>query len=280
VLVSAILVQRIPFLKLPSDFESVIGRAWQQARYVPGFLSEAEFRALGLLAICAPPGGVIVEIGSFKGKSTLALASLAARYDLGPVVSIDPHPSPSVTDPDLSGQTTSFDDFLSNLRTAGMERQVEIHRTFSQNVGADWTRPIRTLWIDGDHTYAGAKWDFDLFSPHLIEGAIIALHDTLHEYDGPIRVFVEDILRSDQFGPAAFLGSIGWAQFRPRDGQQFRSERAWLASRAERLIPFALGGRKVKGLAKLRYKLRRWRIPHAAQPSASMASKISLPNPE
>jgi len=45
---------------------------------------------------------VILEIGSFKGKSTVGLASVAMRYGLGPVITVDPHSGPSVTDP-MSG---------------------------------------------------------------------------------------------------------------------------------------------------------------------------------
>jgi hypothetical protein len=72
-----------------------------------------------------------------------------------------------------------------------------------------WSRPIRFLWIDGDHTYSGSKLDFDLFSPCLVDRGIIAIHDVLHEIEGPIRVFVEKILGSDRFGPAGLLHSRG-----------------------------------------------------------------------
>src|SRR5438552_18467452 len=89
-------------MSLPQDFDVVIQEAWERAREVPGYIGELEFRALGLLAAAAPPGGVTVEIGSFKGKSTVALASIAAQYGFGQVVSIDPHTSPSVTDPMFS----------------------------------------------------------------------------------------------------------------------------------------------------------------------------------
>ena len=256
-------------MKLPADLDSVIERAWQHARTVPGFLAELEFRALALLAICAPNDGVIVEIGSFKGKSTLALASVAEHYGLGPVVSIDPHTTPSVTDPDLKGQSSSFNDFLTTIRTAGFEQQIEIHRAFSKDVAKGWNRKIRLLWIDGDHTYIGTKEDFDLFSPFLTKGAMVALHDTLgKKFEGPIRVFVENILRSNDFGPAGFSYSMGWSQYRPHDGIRFSKERERLAYQAARLIPFVSQNRgELKGWAKIRYKLLRGLIPHAELPA-------------
>ena len=250
-------------MALPPDFEQVIQEAWGRAQHVPGYIGELEFRALGMLAAAAPEGGVTVEIGSYKGKSTVGLAVIAERYGLGPVVSIDPHTSPSVTDPLLGGDASSYPDFLDAIHGAGVEPHVEVHNAASRDVAAGWNRPIRFLWIDGDHTYAGAKEDFDLFSPHLVEGAIVAFHDTLHEFEGPIRVFVEELLGSDQYGPAAFFHTIGWAQYRPKDGAQFRASRRRLAARASKLIPFVAGGRSVKGFSKLRYKVRRALVPHS-----------------
>ena len=76
---------------LPPDLDDVLEEAWQKTRRVPGYLGEHEARFLGILAACAPAEGAIVEIGSFKGKSTVMLASVAAHYGLGPVVAIDPH---------------------------------------------------------------------------------------------------------------------------------------------------------------------------------------------
>src|SRR5271168_2479347 len=92
--------KRLPNLPtMQNDFEGVVDDAWQRAQNVPGYIGEREFRALCLLAAGAAGHGLIVEIGSFKGKSTIGLATVAAHYGLGPVVSIDPHTAPSATDP-------------------------------------------------------------------------------------------------------------------------------------------------------------------------------------
>ncbi|MGH9398267.1 MAG: class I SAM-dependent methyltransferase [Terriglobia bacterium] len=266
-------------MTLPANLDAVLSEAWRQAHEIQGYMGQKEFRVLGLLAAlsaCAAEPGVLVEIGSFKGKSTIVLAKVAERFGLGTVVSIDPHNAPSETDPDLRGQPSSFEEFLATIHSAGIKPQVEVHRAASQDAAQGWTRQVRLLWIDGDHTYKGAKEDIDLFLPHLAEGAIVAIHDTLHEFEGPIRVFVENILRSDEFGPASFCGSIGWAQYRPRDGHRFRSERERLSRRAARLIPFVTGGRRVKGLTKLRYKFRRALILRASLPPSEWAAKVSL----
>ncbi len=265
-------------MRLPPDLPAAIEEAWQRVRAAPGLLTEREARFLSLAAACAPARGAILEIGSFKGKSTVGLASVAARYGLGKVVAVDPHTAPAPTDPELRGQATSYDDFLGTLEQARLVDQVEIHRAYSRDVARGWGRPIRFLWIDGDHTYPGAKQDLDLFAPHLVEGAIVALHDVLHSFEGPIRVFVEELLSSDRYGPVGCCGSIGWAQYRPRDGGEprFRDARRALARHAARLIPLVRRGRELHGFTKLRYKLYRALVPHGDANPATWADAVAL----
>ena len=263
---------------LPPDFSAAADEAWRLVSAAPGFLTEREARFLALAAACTPGQGVILEIGSFKGKSTVGLASIAARYRLGKVVAVDPHTAPSSTDPGLGGQASSFEDFQHTLARAGLTDHVEVHRKFSHQLATDWNRRIRLLWIDGDHTYAGAKQDLDLFAPHLATGGVVALHDVLHNFAGPIRVFVEDVLGSDRYGPAGCCGSIGWAQCRPADGGSapFRDGRRALARRAARLIGLSQRGRELRGAAKLRYKLWRALVPHGEVDPSVWVSAVEL----
>lgn len=133
------------------------------------------------------------------------------------------------------------------------------------------------LWIDGDHSYQGCKEDFELFSPYLMEGAVVALHDTLNAFEGPIRVFVEQILRGgDLFGPCGFVHSIAWSQYRPADGARYRAQRRRLEARASRLIPFVKGGSSPQGLRKIAYKLNRSRVPRKLPPIEELAKELSL----
>ena len=251
--------------QIPPGLEAALVEAWQAAGNVPGFLVENEARFLGMMSACAPATGVIVEIGSFKGKSTVMLGKLAQRYGLGPIVAIDPHnfANPELEEHRVAPGASSYDEFLANIKNAGVADFVEVHRAFSTDVAKSWNRPIRFLWIDGDHGYPGAKADFDNFLPHVVPNGFVALHDALHEFSGPIRVFVEDMLRSDRFGPAGFVHSIAWSQFRPADGASFRQIRAALDPPASRLLPFVADDRPLHGTRKLRYKLARSRVPRS-----------------
>ena len=238
----------------------------------PGFLTEREGRFLALAAAATPAKGTILEIGSFKGKSTVGLATVAGRYGLGPVVTVDPHTAPAVTDPDLAGQRSSWEAFTDTVARAGVTPFVEAHRAYSRDLASGWDRPIRLLWVDGDHTYKGTSEDLRLFGRHLVPGGVVAFHDVLHVYEGPIRVFVEDVLRSDAYGPAGVCGSIGWAQYRPADGMQFREARLALARRAGRLIPLVRDGLRPRGLKRLVYQALRGLVPHGAVHPAEWAA--------
>lgn len=226
----------------------------------------------------APPGGVTVEIGSFKGKSTVMLANVATHYGGGPIVAIDPH---SFENPELAGhrETTgsSWHEFNQNIQRAGMTSIVEAHRAFSTDMASNWSRPIRLLWVDGNHTYAGAKDDFDGFMPSVIPGGIVAFHDALHPFTGPICVFVEDVLRSDRFGAAGFVGSIAWAQYRPESGYLFREIRRDVERAAQRLLPYVADDGELHGARKLAYKLQRARVPRGPVSPDDFARLIAPP---
>jgi MMP 1-O-methyltransferase len=262
-------------LSAPADLHEAIDEAWARVRAAPGFLTEREGRFLALIAAAAPAQGTMLEIGSYKGKSTVGLASVAQRYGLGPVVAVDPHSAPAVTDYGHGTSQSSWDDFRATLRAAGVEGSVEAHRAYSRDLARDWKRPIRLLWIDGDHTYKGAREDIDLFGPHVVPNGIVAFHDVLHSFEGPVRVFAEVVLGSNDFGPAGLCGSIGWAQYRPADGTSWKAARQRLKRKLERLIPFVRGGEDPKGLRKLRYKLWRGLVPHAAPDPAAWVRAVS-----
>jgi MMP 1-O-methyltransferase len=261
--------------RVSDDINQTIENAFQQARLIPGFLADNEIRFLGALAACVPAKGAIVEIGSFKGKSTVMLASVAARYGRGPVVAIDPHAGLSYLGTHVPQQDPTFNEFLASLKSVGVEQHVDICRALSQDVARNWNRPIRLLWIDGDHSYQACKDDFDSFSPHLSDGAVIALHDSLNAFEGPIRVFVEEILRSDRFGPSGFVHSIAWSQYRPGDGNRFRKLRDQLERRASRLLPFVANDASPTGLRKIAFKLRRSFIPRKPISAAQCAAILS-----
>ena len=252
--------------KLPENFERFTEKLLKEIETVEGYLSPNEIRFLSLLAACPTAMGEILEIGSFKGKSTVILAKSALLNGGAKVHAVDPMIAPSKTDPDLRGAASSLPEFTKNIKEKGVAERIELHQTFSYKLAKTWKEPIRLLWIDGDHTYRGTKLDFEGFEPHLVDGAIVAIHDVLHEFDGGIRVFMENILLSPNFGACGCVGSIGWAQFQ-EDGQLTLNQCEWklkLYRRMSKLIPYVVFEKTPKGFEKKKYKLLRSRVPHGA----------------
>ena len=153
---------------------------------VPGWLSRKEAETLYSLAKACTGRGAIVEIGSWRGRSTICLA-LGATAGAGPrVYSIDRH-----TD-------GTFPDFTRNLEAAGVAGVVTPIRSKSLDAVDGFTEPIELLFIDASHLYEEVREDVERWEPKLLEGGVLALHDTTF-FEGPKRVAEELVFRSRRF---------------------------------------------------------------------------------
>ena len=161
---------------------------------VDGWLGPEEGRLLYELAASADPSGVIVEIGSWHGRSTIWLAGGARAGRQTRVVAIDPHTG---TELRRDGATTEHI-LRKNLSDAGVDDAVDVLVATSSDVAATWSRPVSLLWIDGDHSYESVKQDFDLWEPFLLPDAAVALHDTF-VWPGPERVVHERLIATRRF---------------------------------------------------------------------------------
>jgi hypothetical protein len=211
--------------------------------------------------------GSVLEIGSFKGKSTVIIAKAAALIGDDPVIAVDPLTHDSLEAHDIHGNADADvfqHDFFKNLESYGVKDRVEFHQQFSFDMVKTFEGTIRFLWVDGDHSYVGVKRDIALFTPFLADGAIVAMHDVLHNLDGPIRCFAEDILQSSNFGRAGVCGSIGWGQYHKDINhiKKYETEKQILLKKINKLIPYALNHPELKGWTKLWYKIQRAMVPH------------------
>lgn len=170
---------------------------------VEGMLTQDEAEYLYHLAQANPGKGVIAEIGSWKGKSTVCLAWGSTAVDGEKIYAVDPHRP--LADEGYFEDTEA--EFLRNLAETGVTDQVVPMVMSSEDAVRDWNRPIRLLWIDGDHRYEQVKRDFLLWEPHVIDGGIIAMHDTIRK-KGPKKVLWECIFLSDRFKAISIIDNI------------------------------------------------------------------------
>ncbi len=240
------------------SFDQLLTDIRASLQQVEATIMQREVPFLALLAAYPASPGCVLEIGAFKGASTIVLSRAARAAGDECIWTVDPFTSPCATDPDLAGGS-GYPEFLSNLEKTGEEPFVRVFQGFSRDLAKQWNQPIRLLWIDGDHTYRGTKQDFDLFSPFLADGAIIAFHDVLATQPGPCRVFLHEVLLSPEFGPCGLSGSIGWAQHvqRPEVAARYFPQKLKLYSA---LCPHAGAcalGLRMPRLGKLRYNFLR-----------------------
>ncbi len=167
------------------------------------YISNAEANFLYGLAkgVC---DGCIVEVGSFHGCSTSALARGSDAGGKAPVYAFDPHEEyvgqyGEVFGPESRGM------FYRTMLATGCYRTVRLVNLGSSVVAPGWDKPIGLLFLDGDHSYEGVKRDFEAWRPHLVPGARVAFHDALDPKLGPMAL-IKELLAEGEFGMVAGVG--------------------------------------------------------------------------
>lgn len=173
---------------------------------IDGFLSAKEGELLYKLAKNCKGNGVIVEIGSFKGKSTIWLAQGSKAAKNIKVYAIDPHTGAGEYS-SLYGATSTFEEFRKHIENAKVNDIVVPLRKMSEEAAREFKEPVELVFIDGAHEYELVKLDFDLWSPKLVDHGIIAFHDTVL-WPGPKAVVKEYIFKSKNFKNCGSVDSI------------------------------------------------------------------------
>lgn len=177
---------------------------------IDGWLTDAEGEFLYNSARSCKGKGLIVEIGSWRGKSTIWLARGSKAGNNVKVYAIDPHMGSS-EHKRRGRRVWTFAEFKQNIRRADVEDVVVPIIGTSEDAAHDWDgKPVELLWIDGAHEYEIVKLDFDLWFPYLIEGGVIALHDTIG-WPGPRRLVEEKVYHSHNFANVGFIDSLSYA---------------------------------------------------------------------
>ncbi len=239
-------------------FDEQWAKTLVSAKEVGGHLTASEMKFLFLLGRTKICQGVVLEIGSFKGKSTVILAEAAKLVGDDLIYAVDPLTQPSITCPQTPTHNTR-EEFYANMK----EHQVNVifHEMYSHELAAEWDKPIRLLWIDGDHTYKGAQSDVLNFVKYLEPGAIIAIHDVLNGHIGPLQVFAHEIVLNDNFGACGVVGSIGWAQYIGDHENHHHPQKKKLYAQLVRILPH-LANIEGSKLNKFGFKVKRLYVPH------------------
>ena len=178
---------------------------------IDGFISRNEAIALYCLSNSLTAGSIVVEIGSWKGKSTYCLAKGLRK---GKVIAIDPF--------DCSGDDGSakiyrekmgdkplVNQFREKLHSLGVLGKVEIFQGLSSQF-INKISSIDLLFIDANHSKDACEYDFVQYSSAVNSGGYIALHDfdSSRPDLGPTWVVNNKILNSKNFEFVDLIDSL------------------------------------------------------------------------
>jgi MMP 1-O-methyltransferase len=146
--------------------------------------------------------GRIVEIGSFKGKSTCWMGkALQLAGSNEKIIAIDPHINTHDDRVPAHKEESSFDAFKNNVKNCGVAQYAEPVKKTSEDAAKGWNQPVKLLFVDGSHIYEDVMLDLKLWEPYLNVGGILVMHDT--KPMGPkvgVRQAVNDyIVKSGRF---------------------------------------------------------------------------------
>jgi predicted O-methyltransferase YrrM len=219
---------------------------------VEGWLEDDEAWSLHRAVATFPGSGplTVVEIGSWKGRSTIALATgVIAREAAGVVVAVDPHRGGVAHR--LTGEEDTFDQFQANLQRAGLSDVVDPIRATSEAARLRFPDDsVHVLFIDGSHRFEDVLDDIDGWAPALRAGARVAFHDSI-SYPGVAAVVRRrglsrgsGLRRPRLFGETLFFEHRPAEAWRPADSARALGMRArlgclragrWVRSLARRL---------------------------------------------
>lgn len=157
-------------------------------------------RILDLVAAERPQ--VVVELGSWRGASAIALARVLQTWG-GTLTCVDTwtgavNGSKAGT---LPGRPAMLLECATNLVAAGVAPSVRLIVSRTDAAAQTWQGPIDLLYVDADHAEASVLADLRLWWPHLREGGLIAGDD----YENPMYPGVK----------------AAWDRFEQEQGQVF-----------------------------------------------------------
>jgi predicted O-methyltransferase YrrM len=159
----------------------------RHAEAARGFMPPDEGEALHDALATVAVEGACLEVGTYCGKSSVYLG--AAARALGRVLfTVDHHRGseenqpgwewhePDLVDPAV-GKMDTLPIFRRTIHDAGLEGTVVAVVGDSPTVALAWGTPLAFLFIDGGHGEAPARVDYERWTPHVVEGGTLCIHD-------------------------------------------------------------------------------------------------------
>jgi predicted O-methyltransferase YrrM len=163
---------------------------------IGGWLTEDEGVFLYQNAKKVNPNDTIVEIGSWKGKSTVCLAKGSQNGSQATIYAVDPHMGSSEHHK-MFGKVDTFQEFQQNIKDASVEQYIKPIRETSENASKNFHETVGFLFVDGAHEFKLVQTDIKSWFSKIKNGGIIAFHDSW-AFPGPNLATAILLLSSSQ----------------------------------------------------------------------------------
>jgi predicted O-methyltransferase YrrM len=194
----------------------------KHAEAARGFMPVDEGQALYEAGLAVAVDGPLLEVGSYCGKSAVYLGA-AARERGRVLFSVDHHRGseenqpgwewhePDLVDPAV-GKMDTLPLFRRTVHDAGLEGTVVAVVGDSPRIAANWATPLALLFIDGGHGEVPARSDYERWTPHVLPGGQLVIHDVFPDPAEGGRPPYEEIYRpalaSGRFAEVRAVGSL------------------------------------------------------------------------
>lgn len=208
-------LMRVPGVREVACWNAVIHVERTALDGVEGWLTDAQAARLAAAAARTAPGARIVEIGSYRGRSTIVLARAAPHAE---VVAIDPHAGNDRGPRQWTGTADEGEAdhraFRANLDRAGVAERVRHVRRPSQDALDAVDGAVDVLYVDGAHRFAPASADITRWGARVAPGGTLLIHDAFSSV-GVTLAIARHLLAGARFRYAGRSGSL--AEYRRED---------------------------------------------------------------
>lgn len=178
---------------------------------IQGWLTPLEAYYLYYYAKKLPKTAVVVEIGSWKGKSTYCLAKGLKN---GKVFAIDPFEVNGEEDSLVAyskakGSEPLFIQFMKNLKRLNVYDKIVPLKGYSRDF-VNKFNSIDLLFIDGNHSIPECLFDYQNYANKISTNGFLLIHDYVPNRKklGPTSVIENHILPSNLFKEVGIYNSL------------------------------------------------------------------------
>ena len=166
-------------------------------------LRRMKFLHDSILKFAVRSSGVALEVGCYKGGSTVFLAKACLRKGISDIYAMDLFSGT----PSWHQTFDTYEATRTRMTTYQLDRHVTLIR--SNSLEYAWDRKIDVFHLDADHEYEAVANDIDKYIPFLTDEGIAVFDDYDAAHPGVKKAVHELLLKHPQFEVVA-LNFEGW----------------------------------------------------------------------